>query len=97
MSYIQSIEQKLATAFKPSRLEVIDESHRHAGHAHGDHDHFTGEGESHLRIRIVSDAFTGMSRIERHRAINAHLTDEIAAGLHAIAIEAAAPGEPVRG
>ena len=77
MSYIQSIEQKLATAFKPSRLEVIDESH--------------------LRIRIVSDAFTGMSRIERHRAINAHLTDEIAAGLHAIAIEAAAPGEPVRG
>lgn len=66
MSMKSSIAGKLETAFSPERLEVINESHMHAGHQPG----FDGEGETHMRIRIVSAAFAGMSRVARHRAIN---------------------------
>jgi BolA protein len=87
-----SIAGKLEAAFSPERLEVINESHMHAGHQPG----FDGEGETHMRIRIVSAAFAGMSRVARHRAINDVVKAELDAGLHALAVEAAAPGEPVR-
>ena len=87
------IEAELVARFAPERLEVIDESHRHAGHG----EHFDGSGETHLRIRIVSAAFSGMSRLGRHRAVNDALRAELDAGLHALAIEAHAPGEAVRG
>ncbi|MBB4005715.1 MAG: BolA family protein [Aurantimonas endophytica] len=99
MSTRATIEAKLTGAFAPESLAVIDESHLHAGHHHGGSDHhagFDGSGETHFRVRLVSDAFAGKSRIERHRAINAVLSDELAAGVHALAIEAAAPGEPTR-
>ncbi|UPA24100.1 BolA family protein [Shinella oryzae] len=86
-----SIAEKLEAAFSPERLEVINESHLHAGH-HG-HD---GAGETHLRVRIVSAAFAGMGRVARHRAINDLVTAEFDAGLHALAVEAAAPGESTR-
>jgi BolA protein len=56
----------------------------------------TGDGETHMRIQIVSESFSGKSRIDRHRAINALLQPELDEGLHALAIEAAAPGEPTR-
>jgi BolA protein len=79
------ITRTLTEAFQPRRLEVVDESDLHKGHA----GHRPG-GESHFRIRIVAEAFRGRSRIEIHRAINAALADEIAAGLHALAIEAKA-------
>jgi len=79
------ITRTLTDAFQPRRLEVVDESDRHKGHA----GHRPG-GESHFRIRISAEAFRGKSRLEIHRAINAALADEIAAGLHAIAIEAKA-------
>jgi BolA protein len=92
MSMKSSIAGKLETAFSPERLEVINESHMHAGHQPG----FDGEGETHMRIRIVSAAFAGMSRVARHRAINDVVKAELDAGLHALAVEAAAPGEPVR-
>lgn len=92
MSIRATIEEKLAAAFSPQHLEVINESHLHAGHQ----EHFDGAGETHLRLRIVADAFSGMSRIERHRAINALIADELADTVHAFAIEAAAPGEPRR-
>jgi BolA protein len=87
-----SIAGKLEAAFSPERLEVINESHMHAGHQPG----FDGEGETHMRIRIVSAAFAGMSRVARHRAINDVVKAELDAGLHALAVEAAAPGEPTR-
>ena len=99
MSIQASIEAKLKKAFSPERLAVINESHLHAGHHHvegGHHAEFDGKGETHFRVRLVSPAFAGMSRIERHRAVNTALADEIKAGLHALAIEPAAPDEETR-
>jgi BolA protein len=82
------ITEKLTEAFAPERLEVIDESHRHAGHAGA-----RPGGETHYSVYIVSPAFQGKSRIERHRMVNATLASELAGGVHALAIRAAAPGE----
>lgn len=100
MSIQSMIEGKLNAALKPERLAVINESHLHAGHHHSGPGHvsgtFDGSGETHFRVRVVSAAFVGMSRIERHRKVNELLADEIAAGVHALAIEPAAPGEPTR-
>ena len=83
-----TITNKLREAFTPESLDVIDESHLHEGHA----GHRPG-GETHFRIYIVSDAFEGKSRIERHRLINATLAAELAGPVHALAIKAQAPGE----
>jgi BolA protein len=82
------ITKKLTEAFAPESLRVEDESHLHAGHA----GHRPG-GETHYRIYIVSEAFRGKSRIDRHRAINAILAEELSGGVHALAIHATAPGE----
>jgi BolA family transcriptional regulator, general stress-responsive regulator len=82
------ITEKLRNAFAPESLRVEDESHRHEGHA----GHRPG-GETHFRLYIVSEAFRGKSRLERHRMINAALAGELAGGVHALAIHAAAPGE----
>ncbi len=89
MSMIKSLKKKLSEAFNPDMLEVINESHMHAGHQPG----FDGTGESHIRIRIISSQFVGITLIDRHRKINALLDDEIAGGLHAVAIEAHSPSE----
>ncbi|MCC6205761.1 MAG: BolA family transcriptional regulator [Hyphomicrobiales bacterium] len=99
MSIRKTIEDKLTQAFAPERLLVINESHLHAGHHHeesGHHAVFDGEGETHFRVRIVSAAFAGMSRVARHRAIHDLLAAELKAGVHALAIEPAAPGEATR-
>jgi BolA family transcriptional regulator, general stress-responsive regulator len=99
MSMQARIETKLTSAFAPERLAVINESHLHAGHHHTDRGHeetFDGSGETHFRVRIVAGAFAGKSRIDRHRAVNALLADELAAGVHALAIEPSAPGEKTR-
>jgi BolA protein len=82
------ITEKLTAAFTPESLEVVDESHQHEGHA----GHRPG-GESHFRIYIVSPAFQGKSRIERHRMINAALATELAGAIHALAIHATAPDD----
>ena len=82
------ITEKLRNAFAPESLRVEDESHHHEGHA----GHRPG-GETHFRVYIVSDAFRGKSRVERHRMINAALAAELAGGIHALAIHAAAPDE----
>ena len=92
MSLQSRIEEKLRQAFQPERLMVINESHLHAGHQAG----FDGAGETHMRVRIVSGAFAGVSRVARHRMINDLLKPELDAGLHALAVEPAAPGEPTR-
>jgi len=82
------ITEKLTKAFSPQSLRVVDESHLHEGHA----GHRPG-GQTHFRVYIVSEAFQGKSRIDRHRAINAALAAELTAGVHALAIHATAPGE----
>ena len=88
MTTQQTITNKLREAFLPESLEVKDESHLHEGHA----GHRPG-GETHFRVYIVAQAFKGKSRIERHRMINAALSDELAGSVHALAIHAQAPGE----
>ena len=88
MTTQQTITNKLREAFHPESLEVKDESHLHAGHA----GHRPG-GETHFRVYIVSQAFEGKSRVERHRMINAALSGELAGSVHALAIHARAPGE----
>jgi BolA family transcriptional regulator, general stress-responsive regulator len=82
------ITNKLRETFAPESLEVQDESHLHEGHA----GHRPG-GETHFRIYIVSTAFKGKSRIDRHRLINATLKSELDGPVHALAIHAQAPGE----
>jgi len=92
LTFQDEIEKKLHDAFQPERLEVINESHHHAGHQPG----FDGTGYSHMRVRIVSKVFSGLSRVQRHRLVNDLLKPELDAGLHALAVEPAAPGEPTR-
>ena len=82
------ISKKLQEAFAPERLDVIDESHLHEGHA----GHRPG-GETHFRVNIVSDGFEGKSRIERHRMINTALAAELAGPVHALALKAQTKGE----
>jgi BolA protein len=83
-----SITNKLREAFSPESLDVSDESHLHEGHA----GHRPG-GETHFKVYIVSAAFEGKSRVERHRMINSALAAELSGGVHALAIRAEAPGE----
>ena len=80
------ITKKLTQAFAPARLDVVDESHQHAGHA----GHRPG-GETHFRVTIVAEAFRGKTRIERHRMVNETLAAELGGGVHALAIQATAP------
>jgi len=82
------IAEKLNAALTPQSLDVEDESQNHAGHA----GHRPG-GQTHFRVYIVSEAFRGKSRVERHRMINQLLSAELAGGIHALAIHASAPGE----
>jgi BolA protein len=88
MSVKDLIIAKLTDALAPQSLEVIDESHRHAGHAGS-----RPEGETHFRVRLTAAAFSGKSRIDRHRTINGLLAAELKGGIHALAIEAKAPDE----
>ena len=88
MSVEAAMREKLMVALRPTRLDVINESELHAGHRGS-----PGTGESHFRLLIVSDAFAGKSRIERHRMVNAVLADEVGKRVHALALTALAPGE----
>ncbi len=88
MQVKSQIAEKLAAAFAPQSLDVVDESHQHEGHS----GHRPG-GQTHFRVHIVSESFRGKSRIERHRMINQTLSSELSGGVHALAIHASAPGE----
>lgn len=83
-----TIRQTLQSALDPVRLDIVDESDQHAGHA-GAHP----EGETHFRVTIVAESFDGLSRIERHRKVNALLATELAGTLHALALKTLTPGE----
>lgn len=92
LSVANSIRRKLQAAFSPLSLDIVDDSARHAGHA-GAIRADGGQGETHFRVRIVSSAFTGMSRIERQRKIYAVLSEELAKEVHALQLEARTPEE----
>ena len=87
-----AIRQRLTTALSPSRLDLVDESARHAGHAGA-----RPQGESHFRVSIVSAKFAGKSRVERQRMVFAALGDLMQTEIHALAITALAPGEATAG
>ena len=91
MTVKASIEEKLQAELSPEALAVVDESHLHAGHA----GHRPG-GETHFRVTVTSASFSGKSRIDRHRIVNRILAAELAGPVHALAINAHAPGEPSR-
>jgi BolA protein len=84
------MREKLMISLNPTRLDVVNESHLHAGHASS-----PGTGESHFRVLVVSTDFEGKSRVERHRIVNELLKDELRDGVHALAIKALAPGEGI--
>jgi BolA protein len=83
MRVAEHIHARLKERLNPTALEVLDESAAHAGHAGAS---ATGEG-SHIRVRIASPMFTGISRVQRHRLVYDALQDFIDQGLHALAIE----------
>lgn len=84
----QEITQRLTAAFAPERLEVINDSHHHAGHMGDDK-----SGESHFTVVIQSAAFAGVNRVMRQRLVNQALGDIPGQRVHALAIKASAPGE----
>lgn len=88
MSMKARIEQKLQAAFQPETLDVIDESHEHAGHAG-----WRESGETHFRVRMIAAGFAGQSRVARQRAVNKALAEELATTVHALAMELSAPGD----
>ena len=87
-SVAAEIDKRLREALAPTRLEVINDSARHHGHAGDD-----GSGESHFTVEIEAPAFAGMSRLDRQRAVNTALGDLLRDRIHALAIRARAPGE----
>jgi BolA protein len=92
MSVKETMLTKLESALAPLSLNVIDDSAKHAGHIL----HPGGvepRGETHFTVNVVSEAFVGKSRIDRHRMVNAILAEELADNVHALAIQAKAPGE----
>jgi BolA protein len=89
MGPVQSaIRAKLSAAFSPARLDVVDESHRHAGHAGA-----RPEGETHFRVAIVAAAFAGKSRVERQRLVHAALAEELKDRVHALQLATQTPEE----
>jgi BolA protein len=91
MSVATTIRQRLEQALRPTRLDIVDESHLHAGHSEQ-----ARAGESHFRVLVVSPEFAGKSRLARHRLVNELLADQLATKVHALAIHAYAPDETVR-
>jgi BolA protein len=88
MSVAETIRNKLTAAYRPTRLAVVDESHRHTGHAGA-----RPEGETHFRVEIVSAAFSGKSRVARQRAVYQTLADELRGPVHALALSTLTPEE----
>ena len=88
MSVAETLRRKLTDAFQPVRLEIIDDSDRHAGHAGA-----REGGESHFTVEIVSPAFAGKSRVERQRLVYGVLAEELRERVHALALRTLAPEE----
>ena len=84
----ESIREKLQARFMPERLEVVDDSARHAGHAGA-----RPGGESHFTVKITAAAFAGVPRVQRQRQVYAALAEELQGSVHALSVNALAPGE----
>ncbi|MBB2757359.1 UNVERIFIED_ORG: BolA protein [Xanthomonas campestris] len=87
MSRVERIRTALQAALAPTELEVVDDSHRHAGHAGA------RDGRGHFNVRVVSAAFAGKPPLARHRAVYAAVGELMQTDIHALSIEAIAPGE----
>ena len=86
-----TIEEKLTVAYAPEVLEIIDESHLHAGHNEA-----AAQGETHFRVRMTAAAFDGVSRLDRQRQVLDLLADELAGPVHALALKLTSPAEVAR-
>ncbi len=91
MGHAENMRANLMVALEPTRLDIINDSEKHAGHRSS-----PGTGESHFTIVVVSPKFAGQSRLARHRMVNDAVADDLKAGVHALAIRAFAPGEDIR-
>ena len=87
-SVAEAMREKLQAAFAPERLEVVDDSSKHAGHSGA-----RENGESHFTVKITSARFQGVARLVRQRQVYAALKDELAGPVHALSVQASAPGE----
>ncbi|MEW5686689.1 MAG: BolA family protein [Pseudomonadota bacterium] len=83
-----AIQDKLTAAFQPIRLEIVDDSSRHAGHSGA-----REGGESHFNVTIEAEAFAGTARVARQRMVHKALAEELAGPVHALSVKALAPGE----
>ena len=81
MSVAETIRNKLTDRFQPTRLVILDESHRHAGHAGA-----RPEGETHFAVTIVAEAFAGLNRVARQRLVYETLAEELATRVHALTL-----------
>ncbi len=88
MEYAARIRQKLTEALAPERLDIVDDSGRHAGHAGA-----RPEGETHFHVTVVSAAFAGRSRVERQRMVYGLLQQEMAERVHALGLTTLTPDE----
>jgi BolA family transcriptional regulator, general stress-responsive regulator len=88
VSVAETIRTKLTDRFSPTRLVILDESHRHAGHAGA-----RPEGETHFAVTIVAPAFAGLNRVARQRLVYETLADELATSIHALSLTTLAPDE----
>jgi BolA protein len=88
MSVAATIRQKLTQRFAPTRLDIVDQSHHHAGHAGA-----RPEGETHFAVTVVSPVFAGHGRVARQRLVYAALAEELATGVHALALTTLTPDE----
>lgn len=88
--YHDRITAKLTAALQPSRLEIVDDSRKHKGHAGANPD---GRGETHFNVVVESAAFAGKSRVERQRLVYGALADELKERVHALSLKLTAPGE----
>ena len=83
-----TIRSKLSDGLQPIRLDIVDESHRHAGHAGA-----RAEGESHFHVAVVSAAFAGKNRVARQRLVYELLADALKTDIHALSLTTLTPDE----
>jgi BolA protein len=91
MTVAETMRRKLDARFAPTRLDIVDESHRHAGHAGA-----RAEGETHFAVTIVSTMFAGLTRVARQRLVYETLADELATRVHALSLTTLTPNDPAR-
>jgi BolA family transcriptional regulator, general stress-responsive regulator len=84
---LERLSERLNQAFAPERLDVVDDSHRHAGHAGA------ADGRGHFTVLLVSSRFAGLGTLKRHRLVYEAVGDMMATDIHALSIQALAPGE----